>query len=93
MFVGVLTVDLFLPGAASLKDRRRVLRGLLDRLRNRYNVASAEVGGNGSWKAVTVGIVTISNSAGHVERLLARVLQYIEAIPEIEVTSHLLEVW
>ena len=92
MFVGFLKVTVFCREAASLKDKRRVLRSLLDRLRSRYNVACAEVDGQDRWQVATIGVATISNSATHVQVLLSQVLRHIEASPELEVTDHQLEV-
>jgi len=93
VFIGVLTVQLFCHAATSLKDKRRVLRSLLDRLHSRYNVACAEVDGNDRWQVATIGIAAISNSATHVQNLLAGVLRYIQASVELEVIDHQVEIW
>lgn len=74
MAVGVLILELSLPEARSLKDKRQVLRSLKDRLRRKFNVAVAELDFHDVWRSSTVGVVTISNAEQHVEESLQHVL-------------------
>jgi uncharacterized protein YlxP (DUF503 family) len=70
MPIGLLTLEIHIPDAHSLKDKRQVLRSLKDRLRAHYNVAVAELDGQDSWQRATVGVVTISNNAHHLDESL-----------------------
>lgn len=79
--VGLLTVELFISDAASLKDRRRVVKSLLDRLANRHNVAVAEMGPDNSPTRAELAIVTVANQEAHVHRVLNGALGLIEAEP------------
>jgi uncharacterized protein len=74
MPVGLLTLELHLPEARSLKDKRQVLRSLKDRLRARFNVAVAELDFQDTWQNSVVGVVTLSNAEQHVEESLQIVL-------------------
>lgn len=74
MFVGIGHVVLRIPGARSLKDRRRVLNSYKDRLRVRLSVSVAEVGGD-SWQHAAVGIALVARDAREAEELLDRALQ------------------
>lgn len=74
MPVGLLTLELHLPEAQSLKDKRQVVRGLKDRLRAHFNVAVAELDFEESWQRSIVGVVTLSNEEQHVEESLQKVL-------------------
>jgi hypothetical protein len=80
MPVGLLTLEIHIPDAHSLKDKRQVLRSLKDRLCARYNVAVAELEGQDSWQNSTVGVVTISNNAHHAEESLRTVAGEAERI-------------
>jgi len=73
MPIGVLTLEIHIPDARSLKDKRQVLRSLKDRLRARFNVAVAELEGQESWKRSVVGVVTISSHQRHLEDALEKV--------------------
>ncbi len=89
MKVGLLTLDIHLPWAHSLKEKRRVLRKLKDRLR-RYNVAVAELDHQTLWQRSTVGIVSLSNDTTHLAQLLEAVALESEKILDgAEVDSYL----
>jgi uncharacterized protein len=74
MPVGLLTLELHLPEAHSLKDKRQVLRSLKDRLRRHFNVAVAELDFQDVWQSSLIGVVTLSNAEQHVEESLQMVL-------------------
>jgi uncharacterized protein YlxP (DUF503 family) len=71
--VGVLTFELRLEHAHSLKDKRQVVKSLKDRLRARFNVAVAEIGEQEKWQHAIVAAVTISESQKTAEEALQRV--------------------
>ena len=79
MVVGLLSIELYVPGAQSLKDKRMVLRRLKDRLA-KFNVAVAEVDHHDLWQRAALGVVTISNAQAHADRELAAVVEEIERI-------------
>jgi uncharacterized protein YlxP (DUF503 family) len=68
--IGVLTLELHIPEAQSLKDKRHYILGLKERLRNRHNVAVAEIDFQDVWKRGLVSAVTVSNSRAHCEQML-----------------------
>jgi len=74
MPVGLLTLELHLPEAQSLKDKRQVVRSLKERLRAHFNVAVAELDFEEIWQRSVVGVVTLSNEEQHVEESLQKVL-------------------
>jgi uncharacterized protein YlxP (DUF503 family) len=74
MPVGLLTLELHIPDAQSLKDKRQVLRSLKDKLRRQFNVAVAELDHHDVWQRSVVGVVTLSNEERHVEESLQKVL-------------------
>ncbi|MBX3118291.1 MAG: DUF503 domain-containing protein [Fimbriimonadaceae bacterium] len=84
MVVGILQIFLRLPGCRSLKDKRRVLRSLIDRVRRDYQVSIAEVGDNDLWGNAEVGVTVVSSSAMQVESILSKVLDAFAGNPEVE---------
>lgn len=79
MIVGLLVIDLHLPGCQSLKEKRRVMKSVIDRLRHRLNVSVAEIDQQDVWQQASLGICTISNSGAHVDRILARATHLVES--------------
>ena len=80
MPVGLLTLELHIPDAQSLKDKRQVLRSLKDKLRRDFNVAVAELEHHDTWQRSVVGIVTISNEEKHLREVLEKVLDEADRI-------------
>ncbi len=80
MPVGLLTLDLFIPDAQSLKDKRQVLRSLKDKLRREFNVAVAELEHHEAWQRSLIGVVTLSNEEKHVREVLNKVLNEADRI-------------
>lgn len=78
MTVGVCRVTLRLPENGSLKGKRQVLKSLTTRLRNKFNVAVAEVDGHDRWQIATIGVSCVSNDARHAREVLDRVVGFIE---------------
>jgi uncharacterized protein YlxP (DUF503 family) len=71
MFIGVARLVLQIPGARSLKDRRRVVKSLKDRMRSRLPVAIAEVGELERYQVATLGVAVVSNEAARCSEVLA----------------------
>lgn len=88
MIIGVLTVELFLGEANSLKEKRRVLKSVIDRIRSRFNVSVAEVDDQDTWQRSTVGIAFVSSERDHVDQVLAAVVRFIEAQGTVVITDY-----
>ena len=71
-------MTLHLAASESLKDKRQVLRSLQERLRRQFNVAVAEVEEQDVWQTAVLGLVVVSNEAGHAARQIERIVQTIE---------------
>jgi uncharacterized protein len=79
MHVGVARVALRLADNGSLKGKRMVVRSVAQRVRNRFNVAVAEVDTQDVHQLATLGIVCVSNDPRHADAMLSKVLEFIEA--------------
>ena len=84
MVVGVLQIEVHVPSARSLKDKRSVLKSLKDQLRGRFNIAVAEVGGDDKWQRATVGISALGADRAYVSGLLREVTEWIRAVRLVE---------
>lgn len=87
MIVGAAVVELHVHGSQSLKQKRGVVRSIVGRLRNRFNVSVAEIGGQGTWQVAVLGIVTTGSDRRIVRGQLARALAFVEDLHLAEVTG------
>ena len=93
MNVAVGKVGLRIPENMSLKGKRQVLKSITSRIRNRFNVAVAEVDDNDNWRKATIGICCVSNDRRHSNQVLSRVINLIEKGRfEIELLDYEIEI-
>ncbi|MBN2231878.1 MAG: DUF503 domain-containing protein [Deltaproteobacteria bacterium] len=78
MHVGICRVELLLPGNRSLKGKRRALKSIIQRLKNTFNVAVAEIAAHDLLQRAEIGICTVGSDQAFVNRVLDKVLDYIE---------------
>lgn len=78
MVVSLLWLLLDLPEASSLKDKRRIVASMKERVISKYHVAAAEVGRNDVQRSCEFGCALVSNSASHGESVMQRVREYVE---------------
>jgi len=77
MTVGACQITLRLPENQSLKGKRKVVKSLIMRLHNKFNVAVAEVGSHDSWQTAVLGVCCVSNGEPHASRVLSSVTDFV----------------
>ena len=87
LHAAALELDLHLPQSRSLKDKRAVLRSVLDGARHRHRVAAAEVGAQDRHQRAVLGFAAVAGSPGHVEQVLDAVERFVWSFPEVEVIA------
>ena len=78
MVIGVCTLELQVPDAVSLKQKRQVIRSLVARLRQQHNVALAEIDHQNSWQLATLAMVAVSNDLAYLQGLLQHAVDAVE---------------
>ena len=92
MVVGVLTIEIHLPGCGSLKEKRSRLKPLIVRLQREFSIAVAEVGLQDVWQDAAIACAMVSNNGRHVERSLQKVSRWIEHTwPDVTVVGDRME--
>ena len=91
MVIGILTLELELTDAYSLKEKRMILNRIRDRVRQKFNVAIAEVDENDVWNRAVLGIVTISNKQVFANKVLSQTVNLVEAIRDCRVEDMTME--
>ncbi len=77
--IGLCTLEFHLPGVLSLKEKRSILKSLLKRLHNTFNVSAAEVDFQDSWQEAVIAVATVTTSTPHAHQTLSHIITWIEA--------------
>ncbi|HLV08582.1 MAG TPA: DUF503 domain-containing protein [Halanaerobiales bacterium] len=85
MIIGLLKLELYFPMAFSLKDKRSIIKSIMEKGRQRFNISISEIDNNELWKNATLGVVTVSNNKGYAEKLLTGTLNFIENYNGLEI--------
>ncbi|HEY3249175.1 MAG TPA: DUF503 domain-containing protein [bacterium] len=91
MVIGVLHVEFSLPSSRSLKDKRRLVKSLVDRLHNQFHVAAAEVDHQDSVRRVALAVACVSTGARHAHQVLSRAVALIERETEMVMMDYQVE--
>lgn len=93
VIVGYCRVELYLAGVTSLKEKRSILKSMLARMRQQFNVSAAEVAKNDMHQSAVIAFATVSNSARHVQESLDNVLRWVEdTCHDVMVSAHTVEI-
>jgi uncharacterized protein YlxP (DUF503 family) len=89
--IGVLTLELSIDSAHSLKEKRAVLNRVKDRVQHRFNVAIAEVDDHDLWNCACLAVVTVSTQREHCNRVLSKVADQVRTIKDCELEDFSVE--
>ncbi|MBI5652601.1 MAG: DUF503 domain-containing protein [Chloroflexi bacterium] len=78
MVIGVCTLELEIPASHSLKDKRHVVKSLIARVRNEFNVSVAEVDSHDAWQHATIALVCVSTDVDYAHGLLEKAIDFME---------------
>jgi uncharacterized protein YlxP (DUF503 family) len=87
MVVGIVRIELHIPASRSLKDKRQVVRGLKDRIRERARAAVAEVDHHDLWQRAALGVAVVAADGGQARELLQSVRGLVEHTFEAQLTD------
>jgi hypothetical protein len=87
MVVGALAFELHLPDVHSLKEKRAVVRPIVEGARRRFSVSAAEVADQDRWQRATIAVAVVSGAESHAREILDAVERFVWSFPEIEVVD------
>ncbi len=93
MPIALLTLEIHIPDARSLKDKRQVIRSLKDRLRAQFNVAIAELDHQDLWQRALIGVVSLSGDAKHLEQSMQAIFAESERLLGRDLVGHEIEMF
>ncbi len=88
MVVGLLVIQLHIPASQSLKEKRKTVRHIKDRIKNRFNVSVAETEGQNTWQHCELSVSMVADSDAAVHREFEFILNYIDSVPEADITGN-----
>lgn len=88
MVTVILTIELEIPGVGSLKEKRRIVKSLLARIKNKFNVSIAEVGDNDILRKATIGAAIVSNNTSFGQQVIAKLVDKINSNPEVVIIDY-----
>jgi uncharacterized protein YlxP (DUF503 family) len=93
MVIGLCTIELYIGGAQSLKDKRSILKSLMDRVKAHHNVSIAEIDKQDIWQRSTVAFACVANERKHTFQLLNSVVKFLEKQWEYEILDYWIEMF
>ena len=91
MTVGLCEIEISIPESHSLKDKRHILRSLLDNLRNKFNISAAEVDRQDAWQFAVIGVAFVSNDGKYSVQVLNKVMDTIRSNPRVVLIDYSIE--
>lgn len=94
MHIGLLTLQLYLPGCSSLKEKRSRLKPMIIRLQREFNISIAEIEKLDSWHESIIACAFVSNDNGHTHRILQQVVNWVKnSEHEVDLVEESIEVF
>jgi len=93
LHAAALSIELHLPQAHSLKDKRAIVRPIIDGSKHRFGVAAAEVGKQDRWQAAELAFAAVASTPRHVDEVLSSVERFVWSFPEVEVVASARHWW
>ena len=88
MHIGICKFRLRIPGSRSLKTKRRVIKSLIERLKNRFNIAIAEVEALDAHQFAILAAVSVSNDVVHLNKIISHVINFVETNVDAELVDY-----
>ncbi|KAB3534834.1 DUF503 domain-containing protein [Alkaliphilus pronyensis] len=92
MLVGICSLRLMLFEVNSLKEKRHIIKSVIERVKGRFNVSIAEVGELDKWQVSEIGFSCVSNSRKHADEIINSVIKFIERDGRFDITDYDVEV-
>jgi len=89
--VAICILELYIPGKTSLKAKRQVIKSLIKRLRNRFNISVTEIGNQDLWQRAELGMAVVCHNGAGADSIISKIQAYIEEESNVEIISSRVE--
>ncbi len=91
MRVAICVLELYIPGATSLKAKRQVTKSLIQRLRNKFNVSITEVGEQDLWQKAELGMAVVCHNGAGADSIVEKIFSFVEMDNKVDIVSSRIE--
>jgi len=91
-YVGRCELDLFIENSHSLKEKRRIIKSLKERMKNQYNIAICEYGDMSLWQRSQLGLVSCGNERSIVDATLKRAIEFLKHVHSVSLLNFTIEI-
>lgn len=89
MVIGSIVLDLYIPHATSLKEKRMIVRSLKEKLKSKFNVSVSEVGNQDLWQSANIAVVFVSPEKKQTEKIMQSIINFVETnFPDIYINIY-----
>lgn len=92
MIIGACSLELIIYESSSLKDKRHIIRSIIDRIKAKFNVSIAEIELNDSWQRAKIGFACVTNSSNHANQVVSNVIRYVDEDSRVEIIEQNIEI-
>lgn len=93
MVIGACSLKLMLFESNSLKEKRHIIKSIIERLKSRFNISIAEIDLNDSWQTSVIGFACVSNDSSHANKVLSNVIKFIDNDNRVEIVDYEIELF
>lgn len=91
MIIGILKLELFLPVPNSLKAKRAILKKVINRLRNTFNISVSELDYQDLWQRSVIGVSIIGSEKRYLNGVMDKVVDFVETVDDVQLLNYSLE--
>ncbi len=92
MLIAAIQIELSIPWAMSLKDKRHAVKGLKEKIRHRFHCSAAEVADNEMWRSAVLGIAVVANDPKFLQSVAQKIINFAEEYPDANVEDFSIEI-
>lgn len=93
MIVGTATIDLVFYEPSSLKDKRQIIKSLINRIKGKFNVSIGEIDFHDSWRNARIGVACVSTETSHANSVITSVINFIEKDGRVIIQDYSIEIF
>ncbi len=92
MVIGIIKIVFRIHDNHSLKQKRKIVKSMVSRVKNRFNVSIAEIGSNDMWQRIELGITAVGNERTHIDSSLNSVISFLDKMYAAEIIDYSTEI-